>query len=143
MKNLYFCFVLLMVFINSWGQNSIKDTLYFKLNSSYIEVKKNYEGVHAFIFKNEKFVTSAFGKIVKEDLFFFTQSDFPPIKYKLKPYKTYRLKKYLRKNKKIFIEKSTKKLDAYRIMKYFDKYIVFFKKDCHFIKVRVHTSLGE
>jgi len=59
MKNFHLSLILSMVFMSSWGQTD-KDTLYFKFNSNYITVKKNYEGVHAFVLKKEKFVTNSF-----------------------------------------------------------------------------------
>ncbi|APG65868.1 hypothetical protein LPB136_11045 [Tenacibaculum todarodis] len=143
MKNLFLLFILL-----AFSQKNVfsqkKDTLFFKLNPKCIDVKKNYEGVHSFIIKDEEFVTSAFNEIVKEDLFFFTQADFPPKTYKLKPIKIYKLKKFIKENRHMLKEKSTNKLDAYKIMEFFDKYVVFFKKEKNtFIKVRVHTTLSE
>jgi len=143
MRNLYLSGVLLMISINSWSQNDVKDTLYFKFNNNYIEFKKSYDGTHTFVFKKKNFVTSAFGKIVKEDLLFFTQLDLPPRTYKLNPSKIVDLKKFFRKNENLFKDTSTKKLDAYKIMRYFDKHIVFFEKDCAFIKVSVSLSLSE
>lgn len=132
-----------MIFMSSWGQKTAKDTLYFKFNSNYIIVQENYEGAHSFVLKKEKLVTSAFGKIVKEDLFFFTQSDFPPKTYRLEPDKIHNLKKFFRKNKGLFKDTSSGNLDAYKIMKHFDKFIVFFSIDNEFFKVKVHTSLAE
>lgn len=143
MKNLYLSTVLLMISINSWSQDSVKDTLYFKFNNNYIEIKKSYDGISTFIFKNEKFVTSAFKKIVKEDLFSFTQLDSSPITYNLKPSKIINLKRFFRKKENLFKDTSTKKLDAYKILQYFNKYIVFFETDCSFIKVGVNTTLAE
>ncbi|MEE1962510.1 hypothetical protein V1387_07425 [Allomuricauda taeanensis] len=106
-------------------------------------MEKNYEGVHTFIFKNEGLVTSAFGQTVKEDLFFFTQSGFPPKKYSLKPKRIYSLKKFLKKKKELFRDTSTGKPDAYKMMKFFDEYVVFFSVDNEFFKVEVHASLSE
>ena len=143
MRNFHLSLISLMIFMSSWGQKTAKDTLYFKFNSNYITVKKNYEGVHSFILKKEKLVTSAFGEIIKEDLFFFTQSGFPPKTYRLEPDKIYNLKKFFRKKKELFKDSSSKNLDAYKIMKYFEKYIVFFSIDNEFFKVKVHTSLAE
>ena len=45
--------------------------------------------------------------------------------------------------KKFFRDASTGKLDAYKIMKYFDEFVVFFLVDNEFLKVKVHTSLSE
>ncbi|MBW8245258.1 hypothetical protein K1F50_20845 [Muricauda oceani] len=129
-------------FISCWGQKVPKDTLYFNFDSNYISAEKNHEGVHAFRFKTEELVTSAFGPIIKEDLFFFTQSGFPPKKYSLKPKRVYSLQRFLKK-KKFFRDASTGKLDAYKIMKYFDEFVVFFLVDNEFLKVNVHTSLSE
>ena len=131
-----------MFFNCGWGQKVPKDTLYFNFDSNYISAEKNHEGVHAFRFKTEELVTSAFGSIVKEDLFFFTQSGFLPKKYSLKPKRVYSLQKFLKK-KKFFRDASTGKLDAYKIMKYFDEFVVFFLVDNEFLKVNVHTSLSE
>ena len=59
-----------MSFMSTRGQKAPNDTLYFSFKPNYILVKKNYEGVHTFIFRNEGLVTSAFGQTAKEDLFF-------------------------------------------------------------------------
>ena len=79
-----------MTFISASSQESVKDTLFFKFNCSYITVKKNYENNHHFIFKNEELVTSAYyNKIIKEDFFYFGQSG-PPILYSFKPRKIFK-----------------------------------------------------
>ena len=104
--------ILFMLFIRSWGQKEPKDTLYFSFKPNYMLVERNYEGVHTFIFKSEELVTSAFGQIVEEDLFFFTQSSFPTKKNSLKPKRIYNLKKFLKRKKEQFGDNSTGKLDA-------------------------------
>ncbi|MFC4221729.1 hypothetical protein [Flagellimonas marina] len=143
MKIFYLGITASFFFITGWAQEVSKDTLHFKFDPNYMVITKNYEGVYAFMFKEEKLVTSAFGNIKEEELFFFTQSGFPPKKYNLKPNKIYCFQKFLRKRRGFFRDTSTGKLDAYKMMKYFDKHIVFFAVGNDFIKVDVHTSLAE
>ncbi len=132
-----------MYFMNNFGQEQVKDILFFKFNCNYITVKKNHENNHHFIFKNEELVTSAYyNKIIKEDFFYFGQSG-PPILYSFKPRRIFKLKKYLKKRPYIFRDESTKLLDAYKIMKYFDRFSVFFLIDNKFVKVVAIPTLGE
>ena len=144
MKKSLLTIVLLMALQNnSWSQQAIKDTLFFKFNCNYITVIKNYEGIHHFKFKNEKLVSSAFDKITEENLFYFVQTSPPFTLDSLKPKKNFSLKKYLKKRDEIFRDEKTKYLDAYKIMIYFDKYIIYFLKDDKYLKVKVLTSLQE
>ncbi len=141
MKNIYI--TLLLFTLNGWSQKSTKDTLFFKYNCNYISVeKKNIDNYHFFKFKNEKLVTSAFGKkIFNEDLFYFVQAEASLINSN--PRKIYSLKTYLRKRSNVFKDKSTNKYDSYKLMLYFDKFVVFFLKDKKFIKVKVLASSSE
>jgi len=143
MKNTYITLVILLFTINGWSQKLTKDTLFFKYNCNYISVeKKNIDNYHFFKFKKEELVTSAFGKRIKrENLFYFVQRT--NMTYNLKPKKIYSLKKFLKKRPDTFRDKSTNKYDAYKLMLYFDKFVVFFLKDKKFIKVKVLASVSE
>ena len=143
MKKQILFITLLMTYLGAWSQKPVKDTLYFKFDTNYIETKKNYEEDHVFMFKKEKLVTSAFGEIMKEDMFHFSQSKTPVAVSKLNYKKIYKLKTYLKKRENIFKDKVTKKMDAYKLMKYFNSYTVFFLLEKKFIQVSALTSLYE
>ena len=135
-------FFLLSLSFNSFSQEQKKDSLFFSFDKDYIFFSNdNYDQDYFFKFKNEKLVTSAFGKISNEDLFYFTQSE-KKIN-KTNPKKEIDLKKFIKKNSKIFIDKSTQKLDAYKLMRFFDNYKVFFLVKNKFILVASVTTLSE
>ena len=139
----YILIILSIFSLNILAQEQKKDTLYFKFDTNYIKVMKDFDNDYIFMFKKEKLVTSAFGKIIKEDMFHFAQSGTPPIVYKLNPRKIYSLKTYLKNRENIFKDKRTKKMDAYKLMEYFDNHTVFFLFEKKLIKVKVRTSLYE
>ena len=141
----YILIILSIFSLNILAQDQKKDTLYFKFDTNYIKVMKDFDDDYIFMFKKEKLVTSAFGKIVKEDLidFDFVQSETSIAVYKLNPKKIYKLKTYLNKRENIFKDKRTKKMDAYKLMRYFDNHTVFFLLEKKLIKVKVRTSLYE
>ena len=144
MKTLFTIVLQLTLNTNSWSQESVKDTLFFKFNCNYITVKKSYENIHVFFFKKEKLVSSAFGKrIVEETFFHFAQFNGDARTYNFKPRKIHNLKKYLEKRLNIFRDKSTKRYDAYKMTKYFDNYVVFFLNDEKFVKISANATLGE
>ena len=89
----------------------------------------------------DRLVTSAFGKISNEDMFYFVQKERKT--NKTNPKRAIDLKKFIRKNSKIFIDKSTQKLDAYKMMRFFDNYKVFFLVKNKFILVASVTTLSE
>jgi uncharacterized protein YijF (DUF1287 family) len=141
MKKKLIIIALLLISHNSIGQGVKKDTLYFKFKNNYLNLKKNYENTYAFIFKNEKLVTSAFGnKIQEEDLFYFIGHN---SNLNLKIKRMCNLKKYLKKRKNILIDIQTQKYDAYKLMQHFNKFIIFFLVDNKFIEVKASCSLGE
>lgn len=132
-----------MLAVNCYSQKSIKkDSLFFSFDKDYIFFSNdNFDRNYFFQFKNEKFVTSAFGKITNENLFYFVQIDNKTIKSNSR--RAIDLKEYISKNKKIFIEKSAKKLDSYKMMRFFDKYAIFFLVENKYILVKANATLAE
>jgi len=140
---IYINIIAFLITISCWSQKIIKkDSLFFTFDTKYITVKNNnYDQIYFFQFKNEKFVTSAFGKITTEDLFYFVQvHNKISVVNSRKPIE---LKKFFSINSKIFLDKSTQKLDSYKIMRFFDRYVVFFLVKNEFILVKASASLAE
>ncbi len=140
---IYINIIAFLIAISCWSQKIIKkDSLFLNFDTKYITVKNNnYDQIYFFQFKNEKFVTSAFGKITTEDLFYFIQEQ---NKISLvNSRKPIDLKKFFSINSKIFLDKSTQKLDSYKKMRFFDRYVVFFLVKNKFILVKASASLAE
>jgi len=140
---IYINIIALLISIGCWSQKIIKkDSLFFNFDTKYITVKNNnYDQIYFFQFKNEKFVTSAFGKITTEDLFYFVQvHNKISVVNSRKPID---LKKFFSKNSKIFLDKSTQKLDSYRVKIFLDNYNVFFLVKNKFVLVKAKASLAE
>ena len=140
---IYINIIAFLISIGCWSQKIIKkDSLFFNFEKEYITVKNNnYDQIYFFQFKNEKFVTSAFGKITTEDLFYFVQvHNKISVVNSRKPID---LKKFFSINSKIFLDKSTQKFDSYKIMRFFDRYVVFFLVKNKFILVKASASLAE
>jgi hypothetical protein len=141
MKKIFISIILLLISHNSIGQKIKKDTLYFKFKKNYLNLKKNYENTHYFIFKHEKLVTSAFGNRIQKEKLFHFMGYINNLNLSIK--KTSNLKKYLKKRKNILIDIQTQKYDAYKLMQHFNKFIVFFLVDNEFVEVKAVCSLGE
>lgn len=129
--------------MNCWSQKIIKkDSLFFHFDKNYMKINNNnYDKRYFFQLKNEKIVTSAFHKITNDDLFYFVQTTDKTIKLNSK--KSIDLKNFISKNSKLFIEKSTRKLDSYKLMQFFDQYTVFFFVKNKYYTVKASGTLPE
>ncbi|MDT0554036.1 hypothetical protein [Urechidicola vernalis] len=138
--------VLIILLCATWyskGQNSTKDTLYFQFDSDYLVCLKNYEENNTIKFIDEEIVTSAFGQIIRENLLLFTQISNSKILTNLRPNSIHNLKSYLKAKPKTFIDNTTQHFDSYKIMRYFDRFTVYFIVDGNFIEIKTIATLQE
>ncbi len=107
-----------MYFMNNFGQEQVKDTLFFKYDKDYII--KSYNP-NTFYLKDSS----------NDGTFILIQSD---TLYNLNPKKVLCFKKFVHSSK-FYRKNGKRKLDDYGLYSYLNKYILFFKKDKIFIRV--------